>query len=246
MSPQLTRSWTSQAGGLHSAHGCYPVSRAIAATLAAALVLSLGGCATPMLDSTVAVPDQFAAVPATETASEVAWWESYGDPVLADLIRRAALENRDVRIAAERVRAARAGETISRSSLLPSISAVAGGSDQRTGYGGSARQASPDSKTASGGLSVSWEIDLSGRLRAGAAAAAADTQATEDNARGVRLLVLSDVASNYFMLLGALQQLETMRAISAAQDETLRLVTAQAAGRASLPLSTSSVRGLMH
>ncbi|HEX2459614.1 MAG TPA: hypothetical protein VHJ58_05650, partial [Vicinamibacterales bacterium] len=78
----------------------------IAATLSASLVLSLGGCATPMLDSTVTVPDQFAAAAATETAPEVAWWESYGDPVLSDLVRVAARENRDVRIAAERVRAA--------------------------------------------------------------------------------------------------------------------------------------------
>ena len=60
---------------------------------------------------------------------EVAWWESFGDPVLSDLIRRAARENRDVKIAAERVRAARAGETISRSWLLPSIGVGAGGFD---------------------------------------------------------------------------------------------------------------------
>jgi NodT family efflux transporter outer membrane factor (OMF) lipoprotein len=51
--------------------------------------------------------------------------------------------------------------------------------------------------------------------------------ATEHGARGVRLLVLTDVASNYFSLVGALRQLETVRAISAAQDETLRLVTAR-------------------
>jgi multidrug efflux system outer membrane protein len=43
----------------------------------------------------------------------------------------------------------------------------------------------------------------------------------------VRLLVLTDVASNYFTLVGALRQLDTVRAISAAQDETLRLVTAR-------------------
>jgi multidrug efflux system outer membrane protein len=181
-----------------------------------------------VLDSTVAVPDQFAAAAsATETASEVAWWESYGDPVLSDLMQRAARENRDIKIAAERVRAARAGETISRSWLLPSFGAVGGQVHENTDYSGSARQAVPDMDSASGGLSVSWEVDLSGRLRAGAAAAAADRMATEDLARGVRLLVLGDVASNYFMLVGALQQLETVRAISAAQDETLRLVTAR-------------------
>ena len=74
---------------------------------------------------------------------------------------------------------------------------------------------------------MTWEVDLFGRLRAGAAAAAADTLAVENGARGVRLLVLTDVATNYFTLAGALRQLETVRAISAAQDETLRLVTAR-------------------
>ena len=193
----------------------------------AALLVFTAGCATPVLQSSVPVPDRFAAAAASGVTAEVAWWERYEDPVLADLIRRAAYENRDVRIAAERVRAARAGETISRSWLLPSFSGTASGTDQRTGYRGNAQQAIPDTKSASGGLSASWEIDLSGRLRAGSAAAAADRKATEDYARGVRLLVLSDVATNYFILVGALQQLETLRAISAAQDETLRLVTAR-------------------
>ena len=99
--------------------------------------------------------------------------------------------------------------------------------DQNTGYSSAAKQSVPDIKGASAGVSVSWEIDLAGRLRAGAAAAAADTIAAEHGARGVRLLVLTDVATNYFTLVGALRQLETVRAISAAHDETLRLVTAR-------------------
>ncbi len=37
----------------------------------------------------------------SEVEPEAAWWQSYGDPVLTDLIRRAARENRDVKIAAE-------------------------------------------------------------------------------------------------------------------------------------------------
>ena len=124
---------------LSSVHRPYVLARAIAATLSASLVLSLGGCATPMLDSTVSVPDQFAAAPASETAAEVAWWESYGDPVLTDLISRAARENRDIRIAAERVRAARAGETISLSWLLPSFGATGSHGDERSDYSGRAR-----------------------------------------------------------------------------------------------------------
>jgi multidrug efflux system outer membrane protein len=198
--------------------------------LSAALALALAGCATPVLKPSVDVPDRFVAAPASVSEPEVAWWESYGDPVLSNLVRRAAQQNRDVKIAAERVRAARSGETISRSWLYPSVGIQAAGSDQRTGYDSATKHAiaaAADSKSWQGGLEVSWEVDIAGRLRAGAAAAAADTRAAEDTARGVRLLIVSDVATNYFILVGALHQLDTVRAISAAQDETLRLVSAR-------------------
>ncbi len=204
--------------------------RDIAAMLAASLAFGLVGCATPVLKPSVDVPPRFAAAAASDIGPEVAWWDSYGDAVLSDLVRRAARENRDVKIAAERVRAARAGETVSRSWMYPSVGIHGGGFDHRTGYGSDIKQAVPeaaDTKGWQGGLDVSWEIDIAGRLRAGAAAAAAETLATEHTARGVRLLVVTDVATNYFTLVGALRQLDTVRAISAAQDETLRLVRAR-------------------
>jgi NodT family efflux transporter outer membrane factor (OMF) lipoprotein len=196
-------------------------------TLAVAAGIVLAGCATPTLESTVEVPDQYAAASPAARGPEAAWWENYGDPVLSDLIRRAAVENRDVKVAAERLRAARAGAQISRSWLFPSIGGVAGYNQQGTGYDWPVTERVPDTKAGGAGVDVSWEIDLAGGLRAGAKAAEADALAAEHGVRGVRLLVLSDVASNYFMLTGALRQLETVRAIAAAQDETLRLVTAR-------------------
>ena len=202
----------------------------IAAALAASLALALGGCATPVMQASVDVPGRFAAVSPSAEQPETAWWDGYGDPVLSQLIRRAAYENRDVRIAAERVRAARAGETISRSWLLPSIGIGANGFNHTTNYDTVLKNFVPEAaNTRAGqvGIGASWEVDLFGRLRAGAAAAAADTVAVENTARGVRLLVLTDVATNYFTLVGALRQLDTVRAISSAQDETLRLVTAR-------------------
>jgi len=207
-----------------------PAAYHIAAKLAASLTFALVGCATPVLQPSVDVPGQFAAVSTSVEAPETAWWDSYGDPVLSDLVRRAARENRDVKIALERVRAARAGETVSRSWLYPSVGIQGAGFDHRTRYDSSTKQIvseAADTKGWQAGLQVSWEIDIAGRLRAGAAAAAADTRSSEDMARGVRLLVVSDVAANYFTLVGALRQLDTVRAISAAQDETLRLVAAR-------------------
>lgn len=199
----------------------------VAAALAASLAFAIAGCATPFVQPSVEVADHFAQASPPEDEPEIAWWESYGDPVLSDLIRRAARENRDIKIAAERVRAARAGVTISRSWMLPSVGVSAVGVDYNNRYGAPANALAPDVKALSGGADVSWEIDLSGRLRAGAKAAAADAVTAEHGMRGVRLLVLTDVASSYFTLVGALRQLETVRAISAAHDETLRLVTAR-------------------
>jgi len=197
------------------------------ALLAGLLALALVGCATPVAAPSVDIPAQFTAASSAQAEPEVAWWDSYGDPMLSDLIRRAARENRDVKIAAARVRAARAGAAVSRSWLYPNISAGGGALHASTDYDAVKRQVFPDADVWNAGIGVSWEIDISGRLRAGATAAEADALAVEHGARGVRLLVLTDVASNYFMLVGALRQLETVRAISAAQDETLRLVTAR-------------------
>ena len=135
----------------------------------------------------------------------------------------------DVKIALERVRAARAGRNGQPFMAVRSSDSCAG-FDHRTGYSASTKQTIPEAaetKGWQGGVDVSWEIDIAGRLRAGAAAAAADTAAAEHTAAGVRLLAISDVATNYFMLVGALRQLDTVRAISAAHDETLRLVTAR-------------------
>ncbi len=102
------------------------------------------------------------------------------------------------------MRAARAGESISRSWLWPSIDLRANGIDWHTNFGSSVKGVTPDVpdiRAAAGGIDVSWEIDIFGRLRTGAAAAAADTVAAEYGARGVRLLVLTDVAANYFTIL---------------------------------------------
>jgi outer membrane protein, multidrug efflux system len=204
-----------------------PLDHRTWAVLAVVLVLILTGCATPIVRPAVDVPAHYVASATADMEPEAAWWESFRDPILSDLIRRAARENRDVKVAAERLRAARAGETVSRSWLFPSVGVSASGLDRSTGFDAAKRQSLPDLKTASAGVDVSWELDLSGRLRAGASAAAADALAAEHGVRGVRLLVMSDVASHYFTLVGAQRQIETLRAISAAQDETLRLVTAR-------------------
>ncbi len=200
---------------------------ALAAALAMSITLALTGCSTPVAKPSMDLPAKFAATTASEMEPEAAWWEAFKDPVLTDLVRRAMRENRDIKLASERLCAARAGETISRSWLFPSVSASASGADHSTGYDAATKATIPDVKSSGAGLDVSWELDLSGRLRSGATAAQAQALAAEYGVRGVRLMVMSDVASHYFTLAGALRQVDTLRAMSAMQDETLRLVTAR-------------------
>ena len=192
-----------------------------------AALLTIGGCATPRVESAVAIPAQFTAATFGEEIADAGWWDSFGDPVLSQLVRRAAAENRDVKIALERVRAARAGEAISRSALLPSVGLQAQSQYSDTGRDAGYKSRSPDLRRGAAGIDVSWEIDLAGRVRAGAAAASAEALAAQYGAQGVRLLVVSDVASNYFTLVGAQRQLLTLRTIAAAQNETLHLVRAR-------------------
>jgi multidrug efflux system outer membrane protein len=218
---------TRPAGQATYRHAERRVGLVVAAALAASIALVFTGCSTPVLKPSVDVPANFAASTASEMEPEAAWWDSFRDPALTKLVHLAAQENRDIKIAAERLRAARSGVTVSRSFLAPSVSAVGSASDRSSGYSDAVKQLMPDTRNGSAGLDVAWEVDLSGRLRAGTTAAAADALAAEHGVRGVLLLVMTDVATNYFTLVGALRQLDTLRAISNAHDETLRLVQAR-------------------
>ena len=68
-------------------------------TAAIAIALALAGCTTPIAKQAVDVPPRFAAGEDSQAEPEVAWWESYGDPVLSDLIRPIAMVPEQKRIA---------------------------------------------------------------------------------------------------------------------------------------------------
>lgn len=63
-------------------------------------------------------------VDATDTVSMDAWWSSFDDPVLAQLVDIARRENFDLRIAASRIEQARYGLAATRGLGLPSVQAV--------------------------------------------------------------------------------------------------------------------------
>jgi outer membrane protein, multidrug efflux system len=178
--------------------------RALLAPLLAALVLA--GCATvpdvPAL--TAPPPAQFkedgprwtVAAPA-EAQDRGAWWKAFADPVLDGLVARAASNNTTIQEAAARLAQARAFARSTDADRMPQIGIGAGVG--RQAGANTANGATPATMTAAG-ATLSYEVDLFGRLAHASDAAALDAQAREALLRSTQLLVQAEVAQTYLSL----------------------------------------------
>ena len=149
--------------------------------------------------------------------ADLPWWQVFQDPQLQELIRTALKENYDLQLAAERITAARAQVTITRSSLFPQVQGngnFSGGKDRNT-----------QSKSNILGLTAdaAFQLDLFGRLRRATEAARAELLATEDARNTVTLTLVSDVASDYFQLLDLDLQLRITQDTVNTQEESVKL-----------------------
>jgi len=198
--------------------------------LAAAL---LAGCvmgpdyARPAVDAPATF--RFEPAAAAETAN-TAWWKQFGDPVLDQLIDTALANNLNVKVAAANVEQALAVITQTRWSLFPQI-----------GYSGYAERARstdtglaavipnyPNPQSAYQALlSVSWEIDLWGRIRRLSESAQATMLATDEARRGVILSLVASVAGNYLTLRGLDEQLVIANRTLGTYAESVRLYQLQ-------------------
>ena len=164
----------------------------------------------------VAEPPTFRGQVSTEAESlaDAPWWDVFGDPILKDLIREALQNNYDVAIAAARVREARAAFVSTRSDLYPSVDygISAGRAKLTPGIAGSpGGPALNASNFYSASMTMSWELDIWGRIRRATEASRATLFATEDARRGVWLTLVSDLAQAYFELLALDVQLQIAR-----------------------------------
>ncbi len=186
------------------------------------LLVLLAGCATPppMQQAKVELPPAWkeSAPPYVEDGR---WWRIYQDGELDKLVDEALAQNSDLRLAAARVDEARALVADAKGAQLPSVDARFGAQRQKnssrtsTAFTGIPLEYT-DYRAA---LNVSWEVDLFGRLRSAASAAAADLQASEAAREGVRLALAAEVAKSYFSLRALDEQIAvTQRNIALRED----------------------------
>ena len=149
--------------------------------------------------------------------ADLPWWQVFRDPKLQELIRSALKQNYDVQLATERINAARAHVTITRSSLFPQVAAIAnfnGGKDGATQFKFNFLTLAGD---------AAFQLDLFGRLRRATEAARAELMATEDARQTVILTLVSDLASDYFTLLQLDLQLQITRETVKTQTDSVKL-----------------------
>ncbi|PRC91263.1 efflux transporter outer membrane subunit [Solimicrobium silvestre] len=171
----------------------------------------------------VEVPDTQAQSKQTAVASN--WWRQFNDPVLNQLIDTGLQHNQDLIAAAARVEAAAAQAGIARSNLRPALDAGVGAQKGRTSQQINASDTPLVSDTRYGNLSVSWELDLWGKLRRSNEAANADFMANRFNRDAVALSLTAQLAQTYFQLRAFDAQLDIARRTLQSREESLALQT---------------------
>jgi NodT family efflux transporter outer membrane factor (OMF) lipoprotein len=165
---------------------------------------------------------------ASETA---AWWATLKDPILNSLIEQAVKANHDLRLAAARVREARAMRAVAGAAQYPSVDINA--SESRNRF---SKTAAPYSAfdvpgfpwgfdLYQAGFDASWELDVFGAVRRSVEEANAGLEASVEGQRAVLVSVLAEVARNYVELRGYQQRFEISSRDLETQRETLELAT---------------------
>ena len=155
------------------------------------------------------------------------WWKIFGDSALDELEARALAANQDLRAAASRVEQARTAAGLARSNYWPQIAATGFVTRERTSETTENVFRDQLTTTYRAPLSVSWELDLFGRVRHLTASARADAEATEAVFESVRLALTSDVAASYFTLRSIDRELALLKDTVALRQRALQLVTAR-------------------
>jgi NodT family efflux transporter outer membrane factor (OMF) lipoprotein len=181
------------------------------------------------------------------------WWKSFRDAELDSLIDRAVVANYDLKVATSRVEEARAAVGVTRSAYFPQIDAhTAAGRNRQVGVGlisaPSGTGAVPfayETNAFSIDGSLSWEIDLFGRIRRSVEASRDDLGATEQDRRSVLVSLLADVARYYSELRGAQLRLDIANRNIETAGDTLALTKARVAGGQSTERDVAQARSVL-
>lgn len=186
------------------------------------------------------------------------WWNSFGDPLLTELVARAMDSNLDLKVAAARLAESRAQFGQAKADELPTLNGNAsytrelqsadgvigllGGSGSPSatdtnGLGGRQGGIPTQSATSSAlppfnlyqyGFDASWELDLWGRVRRTAENASATVDAQNEARHDVIVSTAAEIARDYLNLRGTQQKLRITKENLAFAERTVQLTNERA------------------
>jgi multidrug efflux system outer membrane protein len=152
----------------------------------------------------------------TESFADLPWWQVFHDTQLQDLIGTALKQNYDLQLAVEHVNAARAQVGIVRSNEFPMVSL-------NPEFSGGKAEENIKSNVFSLAADVIFQLDLFGRYRRATEAARAELLGTQYAQQTVILTLVSDVASDYFLLRDLDLQLQITQETVKTQENSVKL-----------------------
>ena len=148
------------------------------------------------------------------------WNEIYTDTLLQGLIRRSLEYNKDMLMAAARVKEMAARKRIDYAALFPSLGLRVYGEKEQDNYGGDSPS---DDNQFDLKANISWELDLWGKLRWAHDASMAEFMASVENQRAVRMSLIAEVAQAYYELVALDNELDIVRQTLTARRESEHL-----------------------
>jgi multidrug efflux system outer membrane protein len=173
----------------------------------------------------VNTPAAYADANNTDSTPLVKWFELFKDTALQTIIRTTLDSNRNLLLASSRVLEAQAQFDIIHLNQMPSFNY------QLQAGGGTAQ---PDALKVAGGLNsasfkaagvLNWEIDLWGKIRGATASARAQFLATIENTNALKVSLVADAASLYFLLRDLDNRLLIAQRTVASRKENTKIIT---------------------
>jgi multidrug efflux system outer membrane protein len=178
----------------------------ITAPLLLAAAIALSACAVgPDYHAPDVAPAHIERAAATgfdQSRFQAAWWRQFDDPTLDALVGEALSENRELRIAFARLRAARSIRDDAAYDRFPTVTAGAGaeyGEAQQPGFG----EERSSIERYDLGLDMAWELDLFGRVQRRIEASEAQSEAAEAELYQLQVSLIAELVDAYGQLRGA-------------------------------------------
>lgn len=160
------------------------------------------------------------------------WWKAFDNAELDDLEQQALAENQTLRIAVAHYDQARATLASVSSQQAPQVGLDASAARARVSANRpQLTYVTPNMSTVQNDLaigpSISYELDLFGRIRRMVESAQASTQQAGDDLANARLVLTAELATDYFALRELDDEIDVVNQSVALQQKALDFVTAQ-------------------